>query len=359
MRTKIISALAVAAALLLCYPANGRRADAKAVQEKQYSVYAIGFYNLENLFDTVHDKGKNDYQYTPNGSLRWNGLKYRNKLKNLARALADMGTEQLKNVGCAAIGVAEVENRQVLVDLINQEPLKARGYKFIHYEGPDRRGIDCALLYNPKLFHVTKSVLLPYRPELQKDSDFKTRGYLLVEGQMAGEHVAIIVNHWPSRTSTSFYRETAGRQNKAIKDSLVKADPKVKVLIMGDMNDDPRNKSMVQALQCKAEQSEVTEDDMYNPWFNIHKKGIGTLTYQGSWNLFDQIVMSPSLVNTGKIKDFSTLKYWKCAIQRRNYLLQTDGKYKGSPKRTHAGGSWLNGYSDHLPVVVFLSKEKK
>lgn len=140
----------------------------------------------------------------------------------------------------------------------------------------------------------------------------------------------------------------------------MKDDPDCKVIVMGDMNDDPMNKSMSEKLSAKAEIDEVGKDDMYNPWYNILKKeGRGTLMYGGSWNLFDQIVMTPNMLNKKGSKDFSTLKYWKNQIFSRPYLFQTEGKYKGQPKRTTAGGIWLDGFSDHLPVVIYLVKEQK
>lgn len=331
-----------------------------ASAQKKFSVYAVGFYNQENLFDTCHDAGKRDYDFLPGGSYRWNGLKYTHKLRNMARVLSEMGTDVLSNVGCAFIGMSEVENHKVLDDLISQEPLSKRGYKYVHIEGPDRRGIDCALLYNPRLYTVNKSKLMPYKPEQEKDSAFRTRGFLTVEGTLAGESVDVIVCHWPSRFSTSYYRELAGRQVKAIKDSLIKAKPDVKVFVMGDMNDDPTNKSMTTELGAKGDMKEVGVGDMYNPWYAIlTKEGTGTLSYQGSWNLFDQIVMTPNLLNKDGKKDYSTLKFWKNQIFRRDYLFQTEGRYKGTPKRTTAGGVWLDGYSDHLPVVVYLVKEQK
>jgi len=326
--------------------------------QKKYSVYAVGFYNQENLFDTCHDEGKRDYDFLPNGSYKWNGLKYTHKLRNMARALADMGTDKLPGVGCAVIGLSEVENAKVLDDLTAQEPLRARNYKYVHIEGPDARGIDCAMLYNPDLFTVKDVRLVPYVQELAKDSAFRTRGFLTVSGQLAGEHVTVVVCHWPSRFSTSFYRESAARQVKVLKDSLLNEDPHVKVFVMGDMNDDPTNKSMKEILCARAEIKDVKDGDMYNPWYNIlAKQGVGTLSYQGSWNLFDQIVMTPNLLDRSGSKDFSKLTFWKNEIFRRDYLFQTEGKYKGNPKRTHAGGAWLDGFSDHLPVVVYLIKE--
>lgn len=328
--------------------------------QKKFSVYGVGFYNMENLFDTCHDEGKRDYEFLPTGSYRWNGIKYTHKLHNMARALADLGTDVLPNVGCAFVGLAEVENHKVLDDLTAQPQLAQRGYRYVHVEGPDRRGIDCALLYNPSLFSVRTVKLVPYIQTLAKDSDFLTRGFLTICGTLAGEPVAVVVCHLPSRFSDSFYREQGARQIRAIKDSLLREDSACKVLVMGDMNDDPINKSICEALGGKGQIDEVGNDEMYNPWYNILvKEGVGTLFYQGAWNLFDQILLSPNLLNRHGTKDFATLKYWKHQIFKRDYLFQTEGKYKGSPKRTTAGGVWLDGFSDHLPVAVYLVKEQK
>lgn len=331
-----------------------------SAQGRKFSVYGVGFYNLENLFDTCHDEGKNDYQFLPTGSYHWDGLKYSHKLNNMARALADMGTDVLPGIGCAVIGVSEVENAKVLTDLTARPALKARNYQFCHIEGPDRRGVDCAVLYNPSLFQVRNVKLVPYVYELPQDTGRATRGFLTVSGTLAGEHVTVVVCHLPSRFAGSYYRELGARQIKVLKDSLLAEDPDCKVMVMGDMNDDPTNKSMKDALSCKPDIDKVKAGDMYNPWYNILvKEGTGTLMYGGSWNLFDQIVLTPNLLNANGSKDFKTLKYWKNAIQRMPYLIQTEGKYKGSPKRTTAGGVWLDGYSDHLPVVVYLVKEQR
>lgn len=330
-----------------------------ASAQKKYSVYGVGFYNQENLFDTCHDEGKRDYDFLPTGSYKWNAMKYNHKLSNMSRALADMGTDVLPNIGCAIIGLAEVENSKALDDLIAQPALSARNYQYVHIEGPDRRGIDCALLYNPSLFSVKNTRLVPYVQKLKKDSAFYTRGFLTVSGTLADENVAVIVCHLPSRFSESFYRELGAEQVKAIKDSLLNDDPNCKVFVMGDMNDDPIDKSMAGILKGKGNIKDVNEGDMYNPWYNILvKEGVGTLLYQGSWNLFDQILVTPNLLNKDDNKDFSSLKFWKNQIFKRDYLFQTEGKYKGSPKRTTAGGVWLDGYSDHLPVVVYLVKEQ-
>ncbi len=335
-------------------------------QEKKYQLYGIGFYNLENLFDTCHDVGHNDYEYLPDGRNKWTGLKYTNKLRNMANVLADMGTDRLP-IGCAAIGVSEVENAKCLTDLCEQEPLKARNMQFVHIEGPDQRGVDCALIYNPKLFQVRDVKLVPYVYVKPEDSLRATRGFLTVSGTLAGEHVTIIVNHLPSRFASSFYREEGGRQIYELKQQLQEEDPNVKLIIMGDMNDDPQDKSMAEALGARRKIKDVEEDGLWNPWWDVLASGTGTLQYDGGWNLFDQIILSRSLLDVKHMKsgkdvklekiDCSTLKYYRHQVFSRDYLFQREGKYKGNTLRTHAGGAWLNGYSDHLPTVVYLVKE--
>ena len=341
--------------VLFCTVLLGTSASA----QKKFSVYAVGFYNQENLFDCTHDEGKNDYDFTPDGSYHWNEMKYTHKRHNMATVLSEMGTDVLPKVGCALIGLAEVENDHVMRDLVAQPELAARGYHFVHIEGPDHRGIDCALLFNPKLFTIRNTKLVPYVYDLPKDSTRATRGFLTVSGTMAGEHVTVVVCHLPSRGADSYYRELGGRQVKALKDSLFRDDKDVKVIVMGDMNDDPTDKSIHDCLSAKAEISEVGPGDMYNPWYNVLvKEGTGTLQYQGKWNLFDQIIMTPNLLDKEGKKDFRELKFWKNQIFRRDYLFQETGKYKGNTKRTTAGGVWLDGYSDHLPVVTYFVKEQ-
>ncbi len=328
-------------------------------QEKRCAAYAVGFYNQENLFDTIHDEGKRDYDFLPTGSYKWNSLKYTNKLKNMARAIADMGTDMLPGVGCAVIGVSEVENANVLRDLTSQDPLKERDIQFVHHEGPDKRGIDCALLYNPALFTLSNSFIKQYVYE-NGDTTHFTRPFLVVQGEMAGDRMTFVVCHWPSRGAEGKFRDWGGRQVREMTDSIAAADPDMKIMVMGDMNDDPDNTSMSKYLGAKREIKDVGDGDFYNPWWNLLRRdGQGTLSYQGSWNLFDQIVMSRNMLNQKGEKDFSTLKFYKNIIFRRDYLMQTEGKYKGTPKRTTAGGVWLNGYSDHLPVVTYLLKEVK
>ncbi len=327
-------------------------------QEKTYALYAVGFYNQENLFDTIHDVGKNDYAFLPDGSYKWNTLKYTNKIKNMAYALADLGTDKLPGLGCAFIGMVEVENDNVLNDLTAQEPLRERGMKYIHFEGPDKRGIDCAALYNPKLFSPYKTYTKNYVYE-NGDTTHFTRPFLIVQGNIADERLTFVVCHLPSRGADGKFRDWGGKQVRQITDSIRAAEPDMKIIVMGDMNDDPDNSSMAKYLGARREMKDMREGDFYNPWWNIlRKQGQGTISYQGAWNLFDQIVMSENLLNMNGEKDYSTLKFYTNHIFKRDYLMQTEGKYKGSPKRTSAGGVWLNGYSDHLPVVAYFLKEQ-
>lgn len=349
--------------------------------EIRYALYGVAFYNTENLFDTLHDEGKNDFEYLPDGINKWGKMKYEAKLSNIARVLSELCTDKLP-AGPAVIGLSEVENETVLQDLLKQPALASRGWQYVTYPGLDRRGIECAFLYNPKFFELDSSMIVNYYyapsgkvddplvgfytdadgrvrayPELKGDTTYITRGFLVMEGKLADEKFFFIVNHWPSRGASSEARERAAFQVNALKNALMKQDPAAKVVIMGDLNDDPNNKSVVEQLGCKSDAKKVKHStDLYNPWYNmLYKVGQGTLMYNGKWNLFDQIILSGNLVGD----DRSDLKFYKNEIFIRDYLFQQEGRYKGNPLRTHAGGAWLNGYSDHLPTYVYLIKELK
>ena len=175
--------------------------------QKRTVYCGIAFYNQENLFDTIHDEGKFDQDFLPDGSYHWNTMKYTHKLANMSKVLSELCTERVKG-GAAFIGLSEVENSRVLEDLVNQPALKERGYRYIHIEGPDARGIDCAALYNPRMFRPAKWTLIPPTGYYQA-TGHGTRGFLLVEGNLLGEKVHFIVNHWPSRAAGSFSREVS------------------------------------------------------------------------------------------------------------------------------------------------------
>ncbi len=353
-------------------------------------LYGVGFYNVENLFDTQHDPGKNDHEFLPTGSYQWTEQKYTAKLRNIAQVLSELCTEfgNKKNpAGAAVIGLSEVENSRALEDLLREPALAARGYRYVHFDGPDRRGIDVALLYNPKAFRLVEAQLIPYiyptesQPDvdlgfyidengrvkgypyqnglLRGDTTYITRGFLTVEGYLGGEKFYFIVNHWPSRGAESPVRERAGYQVRRLKEALLKQDPDARIVIMGDLNDDPGNLSVSSpnALAAKSDKEACASHDLYNPWYDmLYKQGVGTLYYRGKWNLFDQIIFTGNLLQD---KDKTRLHLLTNAVFSRDYLLQTEGKYKGAPKRTTAGGTWLNGYSDHLPTQIFLVKDAR
>lgn len=317
-------------------------------QNAKRKLYSVAFYNLENLFDTIHDAGKKDYDFLPGSSYRWTARKYESKLQNLSKVLGSLSRDLVPQ-GPAFIGVAEVENGRVLNDLMKQSALS--NYRFIHYEGPDQRGIDCALLYDPKQFEVTHSKLVFSIP-FEGETAHLTRGFLVVDGRLDGERLCVIVNHWPSRGAKSPVRLHAARQVKALKDSLMRDDKRLKLIVMGDMNDDPMDESMKE-LGARKYPQQVKKRDFYNPWWEtLEDKGIGTLLYRGKWNLFDQIVVSKRLLKARK-----GLKYDHNEVFIRDYLIQQKGKYKGYPLRTYSGRTWLNGYSDHFPVILYLKKK--
>ena len=370
---------------------------ASTQQQKQKVIFGLAFYNLENLFDTIHTAGKNDWDFLPNGSYRWNTMKYTSKLKNMSRVLSELCTDRTK-AGAAVIGVSEVENRQVILDLLKQPSLEGRGLKVLHVESPDRRGVDCGMIYNPRLFQLEDSLYVYYiYPDdttgdapvgftvdadkricptpLYGDTTHITRGFLVGIGRMAGERVGVIVNHWPSRGAESPARERAGMQVRRLCDALYEQYAgDIKLVIMGDLNDDPDNKSMTEGIRCKFEASKLEGDaDFFNPWYYTLRKSpqLGTLMYQGKWNLFDQILVSGNAVdrnydlkkagkNQLKAADLDLshgLTFYRHDRFVRDYLFQQEGKYKGSPLRTTAGGTWLNGYSDHLPTQIYFVKE--
>lgn len=326
-----------------------------AQEKKKYQIAIVGFYNLENFYDTLNDPFKNDEEFTPEGLNRWTGDRYKIKLNNMATAISRIGESTLKG-GPVFIGVSEVENASVLQDLINAEPLKSLDYGFVHYDCRDRRGVDVGFLYQKKRFKVIGSKPFPL---ITSDTSFYTRDQLLVHGELDGEEVYVLVNHWPSRSGgekrSAPKRRAAAELARSIADSLMTLNPKVKMFIMGDLNDDPVDASMVKYLKAKFEVKEVGEKDLYNPMYQLFKDGVGSLAYQDSWNLFDQIVISHALIG----KDFSSYKLFGARIFNEEFLKQKGGAFSGYPLRTFAGGQFMGGYSDHFPAYLILAREIK
>lgn len=326
-------------------------------QKKQYKVSCVGFYNVENLFDIYDDPTIRDEEYTPEGRNNWDQEKYDKKLDNLSKVLADMGTDATPD-GCAIIGVCEVENKKVLNDLVASDKLKGRGYKIVHYDSPDKRGIDVGLLYQEKYFKVTNSA--SYEVKFSNGSNYPTRDQLVVSGVLNGEEVSVLVAHWPSRrggsTASEPNRIDAAKVGRRIVDSLYAINPNAKILYMGDLNDDPINKSVKNVMKAKGKIEKVKDAMFFNPMWAPFKKGNGTLAYHDAWNLFDQILVSKGFLNG---TDHSSLSYYKMAVYRKPFLFQHGGRYDGYPFRTRAGGKYMGGYSDHLPVYITLVKEAK
>lgn len=318
----------------------------------------VAFYNVENLFDS--EKGENnDFDFTPEGSYRWDSVKYHAKRANIARVISEIGGR-----GPAIIGLAEIENRRVLEELVAEPALNPQNYSIVHYDSPDLRGIDCAILYNPAVFHLLDSGIKPV--VFEDDLDWKTRDILFATGTIAGETFHIIVGHWPSRSGgeavSAPRRMTAALTMRSVSDSLLLAYPGSKSILMGDFNDDPISPSLAKGIRIKDLPENVPDNEYYTPMLRLYNKGLGTLAYRDTWNLFDMIVVNGALLGD----DLSTFKLYcdthgdRSFIFRPPYLTQQSGRYKGYPRRGIVSGRFdSGGYSDHFPVYVFLVRELK
>jgi hypothetical protein len=326
-----------------------------SAQQKQFKPCVIAFYNLENLFDTIDDPTKNDEDFLPTGVNRNNTYVYTDKLDKLSTVLSEIGVD-VNPHGFAFLGVAEAENRKVLEDLIAQPKLKDRKLRIIHYESPDERGIDVGLLYNPKYFKVksSRTLFVPLPPTNGKP--YFTRDVLWVTGELDGETVHVFVNHWPSRRggeeASAPARAIAANVSKHIIDSLVVINPATKIVVMGDLNDDPTSPSVTEVLGAVGEKDKTKPGGLYNPWVDFLKKGIGTLAYNDSWNLFDQIILSYGFLDEKQSGFF----FKQARIFNRQYMVTKTGKYKGYPMRTYSDGRYIGGYSDHFPTYCILLK---
>ena len=328
-------------------------------EKKAYKVNTIAFYNLENLFDTENDPLTYDDDRTPDGKDHWTEEIYQDKLKNMAKVMAEIGADVSGNTP-TIIGVCETENRKVLEDLVNQETLVEQDYGIIQFDSPDRRGIDVALLYKKKLFtptHYKAKELLIY-DDNDKSKRVFTRDQLIVGGMLDGEKIHLIVNHWPSRSGgekrSRSKRIKAAKLNRQIIDSIFSDEPYAKIITMGDFNDDPTSPSVKDHLNAQRESNGMQMRELFNPMEDLAKQGYGSLAYRDSWNLFDQIIISTELTK----KDFSSYRFYKAGIYNKTYLVNAHGRYKGYPYRSFASGSYTGGYSDHFPVYIYLVKEK-
>ena len=394
---------------------RGQIAGTPNLKKPDFVSAVVGFYNLENLFDTIHNPLIADDEFTPRSAKRYNTAIYTKKINNMAKVISQIGTD-INPDGLALLGVAEIENDTVLIDLILSDSLAGRGYQYVQFDSPDGRGIDVALLYSPKYFTVLSKS--PHQVALP--NKWPTRDILYVKGLLNGEVVHILVNHWPSRrggsnsfdlynkenayrsanrgrggnvmtstndqggmgnnnrqrymgdasTGTTLDRDAllengeqatrelriiAGKACRAIFDSIQATEPNAKIFVMGDLNDDPTSAGIIQGLKAIGDVTKAGPTDIFNPYADIHKKGFGTLAFNGKWNLFDQILVSTPVLN--QVQDGWFL--FRPHIFYRDFLINQEGPYKGTPHRTWAGDKYIDGFSDHLPVYMVLLKEVK
>ncbi len=329
--------------------------------------YVIGFYNLENLFDTYHDEGKNDYEYLPDGANQWTEVKYDKKLHNMASVIRAMHDDN--KVWHAVLGVSEIENRHVLEDLVSMPEIAEADFQIVHYDGPDRRGVDVALFYRPSVFKVLESKSIPYTFEgsevefemtPEEQADFRTRDILMVRGLLGGEMFAFFVAHLPSRNGGKGgdLRSRGGEIMYRESMRLMEQYPGIKIVAMGDMNDNPTDPSMAYYMRGKEKIEEVGETDFFSPFLSMLKAGYGSLAYQGEWNIYDILVVNSNLAHPAKgtlgiIPIVKNRFYGR--VFHKPFMTQQEGQYKGTPFRTSSGGAFIGGYSDHYPTYIVVS----
>ena len=328
--------------------------------------YVIGFYNLENLFDTYHDEGKNDYEYLPDGANQWTEAKYAKKLHNMASVIRAMKDEN--KVWHALLGVSEIENRHVLEDLVSQPEIAEANYQIVHYDGPDRRGVDVALLYRPNQFKVLESKSIPFdfnssiefSLNEEEKAYFRTRDILMVRGMLGNEMFAVFVAHLPSRIGGkgNDLRSRGGEIMYQESMRLMAEYPQIKIVAMGDMNDNPTDPSMAVYMHGKENIDEVEQEDFFSPFVSMLKSGYGSLAYQGEWNIYDIIVVNSNLCRGDglKIRPIVKKKFFG-RIFNPPFMTNQEGAYAGTPFRTFSGGAFIGGYSDHYPTYIVVSNK--
>ena len=327
-----------------------------AVAQKPYKVM---FWNIENFFDTVDDPATRDEEFTPDGVKAWNEAKYEKKLANVERVVFDIAAQD--RIYPAVIGFSEVENRSVLDDIVSTPKLAPASYRVVHYDSPEARGVDVAFIYRPDQFKLEGS--FPVKADVPQLPEFRTRDILTMWGTIDSEPFYFMVVHWPSRLggkdASEFKRVALGEQMRRLADSVLMQNPKTKIVAMGDFNDDPTDPSLEEALGAKGDVKELIEGDFFNPYYKMLKAGMGTLAYGDAWNIFDNIVVTENLLSAAKgelkLQKAKGSKFYG-SIFRAHYLFQKEGQYKGYPLRTYVSNSFQGGFSDHLPVYIYIAK---
>lgn len=308
----------------------------------------VAFYNVENLFDAVDDPKTSDEDFTPQGKYKWTDASYHIKLQNLAKVIASLDAD--------IVGLAEVENREVLEDLIAEPALKSASFQIVHEHSSDGRGIDVALLYRADAFQYQNHETL--RPQFTFDRGYRSRDVLKVTGKTAdGSNLHLFVNHWPSRRGgreeSEPRRLVLARLVNGSLDKIRQTEPDARFLLMGDFNDDPHNKGLMEILDSKADPALVSNDGLFNPMRTMHNpESYGSLTYQGKWNLFDQFLLSEDLVNASKGLHYvaNSAEVYQPEWMRVGY-----GRSAEAPKRAIFRGEFRDdGFSDHFPIRLKL-----
>lgn len=305
----------------------------------------VAFYNTENLFDIEDDPHINDNEFLPNSEKKWDMQRYQKKLNDLARVLSEIDTVSLP----VFIGLCEVENRRVLDDLIATTPLLGGNYAVAHFDSPDMRGIDVALLYRPEIFKLNHSEAI--KIVFEDEPKWKTRDILHVTGKIKSETFHLFVNHWPSRIGGEEETEAKRMQVASILkkkvDEIQDGAPKANIIIMGDMNDEPVNKSLFETLGAKAP---GTNSKLINLMIPLDEQNQGSYFYRGSWTMLDNLVVSSTLTNG---KGFEAAG-GEGHVFRNKWMEFTNKKGESSPNRTFGGSNYYGGVSDHFPVYFIL-----
>jgi hypothetical protein len=327
-------------------------------QNTKYKIRTIAFYNVENLFDTINNPETFDDDFTVDGKNNYSSKIYWDRIDKISKVISQIGFDKT-NTSPAIIGVAEIENGAVLEDLIHSNNLKSKNYQIIHFDSPDIRGIDVALLYQEKYFSPVNQEKFEIKLWEETGKRLYTRDILLVSGILDDELIHILVNHWPSRrggqTKSSHKRAKAAYVTQEIIESIRFENENAKIFIMGDFNDDPIDKSLKKGLISTGKYQSLNQDSLYNPMEKMFNQGLNSLGYRDGLNLFDQILLSNACITTNK--DYSSFKFYKAGIFNPSFLIAQKGRYKGYPLRSFQNNTYSGGYSDHFPVYVYVIKK--
>jgi predicted extracellular nuclease len=319
---------------------------ASAFAQRKPVHFTAMFYNTENFYDTVNDPNTLDEEYLPSARIPWNTARYNLKTDHISEVMASVNSPVLPDI----IGMAEIENRSVLESLVHSSKLKAGGYKIVHFDSPDERGIDVALLYKGSSFRLQKAIAM--HVTLSSTDNDQTRDILYVKGiALKNTTIHIFINHWPSRNggqdASEKNRIAAANVLRHQIDLILAADPLADILVMGDFNDNPTDKSISQVLSATAPESAYAKSGLYNLLSPLFKNGEGSLYYK-SWDMFDQVIVSGNLLNpAGGLK----CKPADAGIFKPAWLLYKNKDGVMLPNRT-VSREYHGGYSDHLPVFV-------